>query len=140
MLTNCDDVSHIRLGPRHETNEELIVRAEKLASLLQECSVAVENTMPHYKDGTPARIGDIAFGRGYNETKDKGACGTVTAIRAGESCNMNLTYLTLVDMDKISAGQAFTAVDVEVEPGVFKRMAAVVRTEYGAIQEFVKVN
>jgi hypothetical protein len=39
--------------------------------------------MPHYADGTPARVGDMVQGKGYNYPE---IVGTVIAVREGESC------------------------------------------------------
>lgn len=44
--------------------------------------------MPHYAEGTAARIGDVVVGKGYNR---KGTCvGVVKDVRAGESCTLTI--------------------------------------------------
>ncbi len=54
--------------------------------------------MPHYKDGTPAAIGDIVRGKGYN-VKDRDGnlaefVGTVVGITPGSSsCNIQVAYV-----------------------------------------------
>ena len=95
--------------------------------------------MPHYKDGQEAQIGDIAKGSGYNQTKNKPVVGIVTHVNVDTACNMTMVYTELVDFDKLSKDQQFILVDIEVEPGQFKRKAAVLRMAYGEIQNFEKV-
>lgn len=48
--------------------------------------------MAHYKDGTPAAIGDVVRGRGYNVPH--GVQGVVTGITPGAgSCDIHVAYL-----------------------------------------------
>ena len=61
--------------------------------------------MPHYKDGTEAKIGDRVRGVGYNNYNGKaydpkgGIEGIVTEIRGGEnkagSCTLTVAYLAV---------------------------------------------
>jgi hypothetical protein len=49
--------------------------------------------MPHYKDGTPAQIGDIARGKGYN--RPYAVQGVVTRVVPGVgSCDITVNYAT----------------------------------------------
>jgi hypothetical protein len=47
--------------------------------------------MPHYADGTPARVGDMVQGKGYNYPE---IVGTVIAVREGESCTLDVAFVT----------------------------------------------
>ena len=56
--------------------------------------------MPHYKDGTEARVRDRVRGTGYNaESKgydpERGIEGVVTDVRPGESCTLTVSYLAV---------------------------------------------
>lgn len=47
--------------------------------------------MPHYKDGTEARVGDFVFGKPYNT--DHVVAGTIISITPGvESCNCQVQF------------------------------------------------
>lgn len=47
--------------------------------------------MPHYKDGTEAKIGDQVFGKLYNTEGVR--CGTIISITPGsESCNAQVQF------------------------------------------------
>jgi hypothetical protein len=47
-----------------------------------------EFLMPHYRDGTPANVGDIVRGRGYNIKHE--IIGKVIAISEASSCNLQV--------------------------------------------------
>lgn len=50
--------------------------------------------MPHYKDGTPAQIGDIVKGTVYNEGRGQPVVGTMVSITPGtDSCNCSVAFL-----------------------------------------------
>jgi len=53
--------------------------------------------MPHYKDGTPAKVGDVVRGKGYNVKGPDGKLaeiiGQVLSVTPGaENCNIQLAY------------------------------------------------
>jgi hypothetical protein len=48
--------------------------------------------MPHYSDGTEAKIGDIVKGTGYNVKHE--IIGKVVNIRPGESCTLSVAAVT----------------------------------------------
>ena len=48
--------------------------------------------MPHYADGTPAKIGDVVTGKGYN-VKEPIAGTVVGVVEGSESCNLRVAYL-----------------------------------------------
>jgi len=47
--------------------------------------------MPHYADGTPAQVGDVVRGTGYNIKKEITA--TVTDVRPGDSCTLTVQFM-----------------------------------------------
>lgn len=47
--------------------------------------------MPHYKDGTEAKIGDLVKGKGYNVPHE--IIGRVVNIRKGDSCTLSIAYV-----------------------------------------------
>ncbi len=47
--------------------------------------------MPHYKDGTEAKIGDLVKGTGYNVKHE--IIGKVVNVRPGESCTLSVAYV-----------------------------------------------
>jgi len=48
--------------------------------------------MPHYKDGTEARVGDHVIGKPYNTAHD--VAGTVVSLTLGvTSCNLQVEYI-----------------------------------------------
>lgn len=58
----------------------------------------------HYKDGTPAQIGDVVKGKGYNvkdkDGKLKEIIGTVVGLTPGsQSCNIQVAHVIMVPMD-----------------------------------------
>lgn len=59
--------------------------------------------MPHYKDGTPAKIGDTVKGKGYNLRITDGELrelvGTVVDVRPGtETCNLTVFVPEIIDL------------------------------------------
>src|SRR5690242_20281314 len=47
--------------------------------------------MPHYKDGTPAEIGDLVRGRGYNVKRE--ISGVVCGVKEAETCNLVIAHM-----------------------------------------------
>jgi hypothetical protein len=56
--------------------------------------------MPHYADGTPAMVGDIVRGNGYNESKNREIVGIVADVREGDSCTLSVVYTIAEDLPK----------------------------------------
>jgi len=59
--------------------------------------------MPHYKDGTPAKVGDVVRGKGYNvkgpDGQLKEITGVVVHINPGsESCNLQVEFVEISRM------------------------------------------
>lgn len=54
--------------------------------------------MPHYKDGTEAKIGDVVRGKGYNV--EAVIIGTVVGITPGSaSCNIQVAHVVTKEFD-----------------------------------------
>jgi hypothetical protein len=94
--------------------------------------------MPHYRDGTEARVGDIVRGKGYNQRDETGSLKEIVAIVTGitegtASCNLTLLIpngaLGHFTTERVDGGQT-AGVTGHVIAGVF---------EYGQADHFVKV-
>jgi len=82
----CPD--HIRLGPREETQEELVERAVCVARIIRQAAELLkeESNMPHYADGTPAKHGDIVLQKqSWNDVQN--VLVVVSINSAGDTCN-----------------------------------------------------
>ena len=66
--------------------------------------------MPHYQDGTEAKVGDLVRGKLYNTPKD--VVGTVVSVTPNaESCNCTVAFVEVTTIgkdDKVSADKATT--------------------------------
>lgn len=61
--------------------------------------------MPHYSDGTEAKIGDQVYGKMYNTLGVR--AGTIISITPGsESCNAMVGFLDVVPIGKVSPKMA----------------------------------
>lgn len=47
--------------------------------------------MPHYADGSEARVGDLVKGKGYNVPHE--IIGRVVNVRPGESCTLSVAFV-----------------------------------------------
>jgi len=47
--------------------------------------------MPHYKDGTEAKVGDLVKGKGYNVPHE--IIGKVVNVRQGENCTLSIAFV-----------------------------------------------
>lgn len=93
--------------------------------------------MPHYKDGSVARVGDFVKGYGYNE-KDKSGqprllVGTVTSINeTAETCNCAVAFLDVVPEAKVPTNGRVT----RLGNGMF----LIEKMDYGETRQFEKIN
>lgn len=97
--------------------------------------------MPHYKDGTEAKIGDRVRGTGYNaESKGydpaKGIEGVVTDVRPGVSCTLSVAYLSPVKPDATAQDGTVRYYGTVLHVG---GAALRVQEEYGDTRGFEKV-
>lgn len=106
--------------------------------------------MPHYKDGTPAQVGDFVKGKPYNT--DHEIVGTMVQITEGtDRCNCIVAFadpvvtqiplekfypdiplpahLTRIKGGRIDSGKPYESENVLIVP----------RTDSGAVKDFVKV-
>lgn len=65
--------------------------------------------MPHYQDGTAARLHDVVRGKPFNTPHE--VIGVVVGIEAGESCNMQVTFVGVTVPTK--PGTAFPALKLD---------------------------
>jgi hypothetical protein len=89
--------------------------------------------MPHYADGTEAKIGDIVRGVGYNVKHE--IIGKVVNVRPGESCTLSVATVTT------KTPVHFTSLDGQA-PDTTKPFAAchvVAEIEYGDTKCFTKI-
>lgn len=87
--------------------------------------------MPHYKDGTEARIGDVIKGRGYNVPHD--VIGVLVDIRAGATCNLSVSCVA-------NSSQLVATLHKDTDTGVLRTVMSTMRaepiTEYGQADAF----
>jgi hypothetical protein len=106
--------------------------------------------MPHYADGTPAMVGDVVKGKGYNVCDAGGQLkefvGTVIGIVSGsQSCNVQVAHVVTKEVDNQFAAWS-QAYDFFAEKGVTGcgldggrdniRIMARVSLEYGQCDHF----
>lgn len=71
--------------------------AEELVKGLRDGTVVLDNegeTVPHYKDGSEAKVGDLVRGHGYNVKHE--IIGRVVNIRPGEACTLSVAFVGAV--------------------------------------------
>jgi len=90
--------------------------------------------MPHYKDGTPAQIGDLVKGKPYNTPRE--IVGQMISITPGsESCNCLIAFVEV-----LSGGFPVGPLSAYVAQGSDGRKVLVIpRTDYGETKAFEKV-
>lgn len=108
--------------------------------------------MPHYKDGTPAEVGDFVKGKPYNT--DHEIVGTLVQITEGtESCNCMVAFAVaeIVDLpiyEIQKAGITLPPILTRRKGGRIKQsdtsseqehMLLRARTDYGEIRAFSKI-
>jgi hypothetical protein len=111
--------------------------------------------MPHYRDGTPAKVGDVVKGKGYN-LKDKDGnlrefIGTVVGVvPSSNACNIQVAYIKTVTIsteDMNALTRCYAAFErkgvLGCGPGGGSdgtdRTVAVVDLEYGQCDHFEKI-
>jgi hypothetical protein len=110
--------------------------------------------MPHYKDGTPAEIGDYVKGVPYN-TKGKEVVGTLIQITEGtDSCNCIVAFVDPVVLD-VPVEHLYKLPNSMLGPIFYRRKGGrikqgdsdqtneglniVAKYDYGAVKDFVKI-
>jgi len=104
--------------------------------------------MPHYKDGTPAKVGDVVRGKGYNvkgpDGQLKEITGIVVHVQPGPTCNLQVAFAEVSELPEGFTwpdGNLFRSHDglriVSKEDGRY----SVVRqqVEYGETAHFEKI-
>ncbi len=110
--------------------------------------------MPHYRDGTEARVGDIARGRGYN-VHDYDVQGVVLKVTPGDACNLiiGIPMTTKLwaqvavatepsDLRYVSGllSAAFEEQKEGMPASTYHQYRAQLGFEYGAVQDFELVH
>lgn len=91
-----------------------------------------KRSMPHYADGTPARIGDQVVGVPYN-TQGKQIVGIVAGLIPGtDACNLRVVYHEIVDPATTSETNAFMYHHQYGQQPTF----FATRFDYGAVKDF----
>lgn len=97
----------------------------------------------HYKDGTEAKVGDVAKGVPYNQG-GKVVVGTVTQLTAGtNSCNLQLLFVVKEETPIFGHSAAFRAPTGVVDPQTWEPMPLVdykIGHDYGACHDFELVH
>ena len=91
--------------------------------------------MPHYKDGTEAKLGDVVKGKGYNLKHE--ITGVVVAIKAGPTCN--LTVATVARDEHTTVRIEAVIRDGKVEPIENHALRVEPTWEYGQADAFEKI-
>jgi hypothetical protein len=97
----------------------------------------------HYKDGTPAQLGDVVKGKGYNIKGADGQPAEIVGQVAHLSAGATTCNLKIVRIKSIKLGDDFRGPNFElfspkcvIESGV----AYVVESEYGQVDHFELVH
>lgn len=92
--------------------------------------------MPHYKDGTKARVGDVVRGHGYNvRDPDTGELAEITGIVTHVTPNADACNVQVQLVDGCDGVYSRTDDDGRVQTGALIRG----RIEYGQADHFEKV-
>lgn len=104
--------------------------------------------MPHYKDGTPATVGDTVRGKGYNlKDPETGELAEITGTllwvdpSAGQ-CNVQVAVVTLEELPEAGPDAAIVALSAAANGGaryVPIGKLARLKIEYGQADHFQKV-
>lgn len=108
--------------------------------------------MPHYKDGTPAALGDIVKGKPYNTSHE--IVGEVIQITpAADSCNCMVAFIEKIELPSeiikhihnLNLGIPYTT---RVKGGIvdanksseMEYLKLIPKVDYGALRDFIKLN
>jgi hypothetical protein len=90
--------------------------------------------MPHYKDGTPAKEGDVVKGKPYNTSHE--VTGIIFNINPGEeTCNCMVIFPTKVNLDEVAYGD-FVKILNDRGGG---KIAFGLYADYGEVKAFEKI-
>lgn len=94
--------------------------------------------MPHYADGTPAKVGDVVVGQGYNVKCV--IAGVVTHVRKGASCTLTVAYPECsMDLNQVAGLPGRLVYTGEAEEEKPRVGFVALREEYGDTKCFRKV-
>lgn len=86
--------------------------------------------MPHYKDGTPAKVGDVVKGKGYNVKHE--IVGILVKLTPGPTCNVTIAYVGI-------GSQLRAHCDRDGKPYEGQPLRATAEFEYGQADAFEKI-
>jgi hypothetical protein len=90
--------------------------------------------MPHYKDGTLAKDGDVVKGKPYNTPRE--VIGVIAAINPGvDTCNCLVFFPEMVDVNQVASYESARL--IIGHDGVPK--AYVLKSDYGEVRAFEKI-
>ena len=93
--------------------------------------------MPHYKDGTEAKIGDVVKGRGYNVKHE--ITGVLVGITPGsETCNVKVLTMTRTQHTNLAQVVWFNH-EGKLEPIESYPLKVEPTLEYGQADHFEKI-
>lgn len=88
----------------------------------------------HYKDGTPAAIGDQVKGKPYNT--DHEIAGVMVSITPGsDSCNCKVAFLEVIPLDQAGYNNMMDHVTKDAQGNI---VAIRFREDYGQCSDFLK--
>ncbi len=96
--------------------------------------------MPHYKDGTPASLGDTVKGRPYNTPRE--VIGTVVGITPSmDTCNLEVAFMELVPQMEVENNYAGGEALLKVRSSrtVAETMFFRLKTDSGETKAFEKL-
>jgi hypothetical protein len=96
--------------------------------------------MPHYKDGSEAKVGDFVRGVPYNVKDSQGepreVCGTLISITPGQdACNCMVAFVEELDLNQVYG--ATGAIALRRPAGDVRTYT--IRTDYGQADAFEKI-
>lgn len=89
--------------------------------------------MPHFRDGTPAAIGDKVKGKPYN-TPHEVVGEIIHIIPNSDECNCTVAFAEVLNVENAPYGATGHVVSIDGEQKII-----VIRTDYGAIKDFQKI-
>lgn len=97
--------------------------------------------MPHYKDGSPATVGDFVRGIPYNTKNEKGEpreiCGLLVSITEDQNqCNCMIAFVEELDLNLVTGISHVLALRRPV--GDVRTYS--IRTDYGETKAFEKIS
>ena len=96
--------------------------------------------MPHYRNGQPARVGDLVFGQGYNVPRP--IAGLVTEFNEAETCNLQVAYVDPIFLARPNSPPRIAPPDVQASyvDAEGKQWGVRIGIEYGEARNFMPLH